>query len=163
MTVVTGPFQVVEPDAADVDIAFLHVAEFRPTSTSPTPSPRHNYLVDRIALEGLAFTGRHGVLDEERQVAQRFGVDIEIEMDLSRSGHTDAIEDTFDYRHAHAIAKQVVEGDSVHLLEALATRIADRLLGEHARIGAVTVRVSKRPPLDGEVKAAAVSIRRTRA
>ena len=110
----------------------------------------------------MAFTGRHGVSEAERLVARRFSVDLELETDLEQAGRTDDIADTFDYTHAHAIARRVIEGEPVHLLETLAARIADGLLTQYPTLAAVGVRVGKQPPLDGEVRSAAVQIRRTR-
>ena len=118
--------------------------------------------MDRIVLEGVAFIGRHGVLEKERRIGRRFAVDLELELDLAEAGRTDNLQDTFDYSHAHAIARQVIEGKPVNLLETLAAKIADRLLAEHPKLEAVSVKVSKHPPLEGSVKLAAVLIRRTR-
>jgi dihydroneopterin aldolase len=118
--------------------------------------------VDRIVLQGMAFSGRHGVGAAEREHAQRFKVDIELEVDLSEAGRTDRLEDTIDYRQARAIAKEAVEGESVKLIETLATRIAERALAL-PKVRAVTVRVAKRPASMSPIEAAAVHISRTRA
>jgi dihydroneopterin aldolase len=117
--------------------------------------------VDRILLEGMVFSGRHGVTDAERARSQRFSVDIEVETSVKRSGRSDRIEDTVDYRRLHAIAKQVIGGESAHLVEALAERIATRSL-EVPGVRAVTVRIAKRPARMRPIDAAAVQIRRTR-
>jgi dihydroneopterin aldolase len=118
--------------------------------------------VDKIVLEGLAFNGRHGVRPAEREHAQEFKVDIDIEADLGRAGRTDRLEDTVDYTLVRAIAKQAIEGESVKLLETLAARIADGVL-TLPNVKAVTVRVAKRPASMAPIDAAAVHIRRTRA
>jgi len=117
--------------------------------------------VDRILLQGMVFSGRHGVTDAERARSQRFTVDIEVETSVSRAGRSDRITDTVDYRSLHAIAKEVIGGESAHLIEALAERIAARAL-EIAGVRAVSVRVVKRPVRMRPIDAAAVQIRRTR-
>jgi dihydroneopterin aldolase len=117
--------------------------------------------VDRILLEGMTFSGRHGVTDAERARSQRFSVDIEVETSVKRPGRTDRVEDTVDYRRLHAIAKQVIGGESAHLIEALAERIATLAL-EVPGVRAVTVRIAKRPASMRPIDAAAVQIRRTR-
>jgi dihydroneopterin aldolase len=119
-------------------------------------------MMDRIQLEGMSFQGRHGVRDAEREHAQEFKVDIEVDCDLGEPGRTDKLADTIDYTRIRAIAKQVVEGESVQLLETLATRIADRVL-QIARVNAVSVRIAKRPASMQPIDAAAVRINRTRA
>ena len=117
--------------------------------------------VDRILLEGMVFSGRHGVTDAERARPQRFSVDIEVDTSVKRPGRSDRIEDAVDYRRLHAIAKQVIGGASAHLIETLAERIASRAL-EVPGVRAVTVRIAKRPALMRPIDAAAVQIRRTR-
>jgi dihydroneopterin aldolase len=118
--------------------------------------------VDRIVLQGMAFSGRHGVGAAERQHAQRFKVDVELDVDLSEAGRTDRLEDTLDYRKVRAIAKEAIEGESVKLIETLAARIAERALAL-PKVSAVTVRVAKRPASMSPIEAAAVHISRTRA
>jgi 7,8-dihydroneopterin aldolase/epimerase/oxygenase len=118
--------------------------------------------VDRIVLEGMTFSGRHGVRPAERERAQHFKVDIEVETDLSVPGRTDRVEDSVDYRLLRTIAKEVIEGESVSLIETLADRIADRAL-QLPKVGVVSVRVAKQPASMRPIEAAAVHIKRTRA
>jgi dihydroneopterin aldolase len=118
--------------------------------------------VDRIVLEGMAFTGRHGVRPVEREHAQEFRVDIEVDADLSAAGRTDRLEDSVDYSRVRAIAKGIIEGESVNLLETLAARIADGVLAV-PNVEKVSVRVAKRPASMAPIEAAAVHIIRTRA
>ena len=117
--------------------------------------------MDRIELEGMLFSGRHGVRPAEREQAQEFRVDVELDADLVQAGHTDRVKDTVDYRRVRAIAKEVVEGESVQLIETLANRIAERVL-DLERVVAVSVRIAKRPESMRPIDAAAVQIRRTR-
>jgi dihydroneopterin aldolase len=123
---------------------------------------RENCRVDRILLEGMSFSGRHGVRPAEREHDQEFVVDIEIEADLAAAGRTDQLADTVDYSAVRGVAKRTIEGESVKLLETLATRIADGVLAL-PKVSAVAVRVAKRPPSMAPIDAAAVHISRTRA
>ena len=118
--------------------------------------------MDRIELRGMSFQGRHGVGAPEREHAQRFDVDVEVDTDLGPAGKTDALDDTVDYRQIRAIAKSVVEGEPVKLIETLATRIADQVL-ELRGVAGVSVRVAKHPVSMQPIEAAAVHIKRTRA
>jgi dihydroneopterin aldolase len=118
--------------------------------------------LDRIELDGMVFSGRHGVSAAERARAQRFTVDIEVETSITRAGKSDRISDTVDYRELRAIAQDVITGPPAHLIEALAERIATRALGVHG-VRAVSVRVAKQPASMKPIGAAAVRIRRTRA
>ena len=110
----------------------------------------------------MKFRGRHGVRPEERQLPQEFVVDVDVECDLREAARTDQIADTVDYRQIRSIARDVIEGESRSLIEALAGEIADRVL-ELAGVVAVSVRIAKRPASMRPIGAAAVHIYRTRA
>jgi len=118
--------------------------------------------MDRIELEGMVFSGRHGVRPAERAEPQEFRVDVKVDADLSEAGLSDRVEDTVDYRQIYAIVKSVIEGESAKLIESLAQRIAARVL-ELDRVATVSVRVAKRPQSMRPIDAAAVKIKRTRA
>ena len=118
--------------------------------------------MDRIALEGMVFSGRHGVRPAEREHPQEFRVDVSVDADLVAPGRSDRVEDTVDYRLVYAIAKDVVEGESAKLIETLAHRIAGRVL-ELDKVVAVSVRIAKRPESMRPIDAASVKIRRARA
>jgi dihydroneopterin aldolase len=128
----------------------------------PSRLPSHNCSVDRIVLEGMTFSGRHGVRPAERARAQDFKVDVEVETDLVRPGKSDQVKDSVDYRLLRAIAKEVIEGESVSLIETLADRIADRIL-KLPEVDTVSVRVAKQPASMMPIVSAAVHIKRTRA
>jgi len=118
--------------------------------------------MDRILLEGMSFQGRHGVRPAERERAQEFKVDIEVDCDLSEAGKSDRIEATVDYRQVRSIAKEVIEGESQKLLERLAALVADRVL-QLQGVAGVSVQISKQPESMQPIAAAAVRINRTRA
>jgi 7,8-dihydroneopterin aldolase/epimerase/oxygenase len=117
---------------------------------------------DRILLNGLAFYAHHGVSDEEQERGQVFTVDLAVETDLHRAGHTDALGDTLDYRILYAHVREAMTSARYHLLEAVAEAIAHALLGVD-RVQAVTVRVHKpHVRLGGPLGSAAVEVTRRR-
>ena len=106
---------------------------------------------DRIVLEGMRFYGFHGVNPEERVLGQEYLVDLAVEMDLSRAGISDRLEDTISYAHIYRAVRDVMEGEPLNLLEAAAQSIADRLLTDFL-VDSVSVRVKKpHPPIRGSV------------
>jgi len=119
--------------------------------------PADNLPVDRILMEGMAFFGRHGVFPAERELGARFSVDAILEGDLRAPGGSDRLEETIDYARAYDLVREVVEGEPRHLLEAVAERVAQKLL-ELPRVERVTVRVHKKPPLPGEFRSVSVEI-----
>ena len=119
-------------------------------------------MADRIFVEGIKFHGFHGLTRLERQVGVRLSVDVEIEMDLEKSGRSDRMADTVDYAKVHKVVIEVGRGRSYKLLEAFARQLLDELL-EDGRVDRVTVRVRKETPvLDGIVDAVGVQMTRAR-
>ncbi len=117
---------------------------------------------DRILLEGMAFYGYHGVLPEEQTEGQIFTMDVTVEADLHRAGHTDDLADSLDYRDLYARIREVMTGERFRLLEAVAEAVAHRLL-EIERVEAVTVCVRKpHVRLGGPLAHAAVEVTRRR-
>ena len=117
---------------------------------------------DRIILHNMVFRGRHGVHPAERELGQRFEVDLELSLDLSRAMISDALQDTADYTRAYAIVREEVEEHRYQLLEALAGAIVRRILSELPASGAL-VRVRKpQVPLNGLLSYTAVEIQRRR-
>jgi dihydroneopterin aldolase len=114
---------------------------------------------DLLVLEGMSFYGYHGETQAERTLGNRFYVDVEIRMDLGLAGRTDDINDTLDYSHAFRLIRAVVEDEQYNLLEALADRLAARLLGE-PRVESVKVRAGKQPPIPGAIERCWVVIER---
>src|ERR671937_221590 len=112
-------------------------------------------------MEGMAFFGRHGVFPAERELGARFTVDVELMGDLEQAARSDRLDATIDYAKAYDLVKEVVEGEPCHLLEAVAQRIADRLL-QLPKVERAIVRVHKRPPLEGEFRSFGVELTRLR-
>lgn len=117
---------------------------------------------DLIELRGLRALGFCGALPEEQERRQPFEVDLDVEADLSPSGRTDDLADTVDYGALCAQVESVVVDERFALMERLAARIAEVVLGDD-RIAAVTVTVRKlRPPVPQHLDTSGVRIRRTR-
>lgn len=95
-----------------------------------------------IRLEGLSVFGHHGARPYEKEAGQRLEVDLELRMADDRAELTDRLADAVDYDKLYEIVREVVEGKSFHLLEALAAKIADTILERHP-IHHVKVRISK--------------------
>lgn len=116
---------------------------------------------DCIRLRRLRLVGVHGALPEERDRAQPFEVNLDLAVDLATAGRTDVLEDTVDYGAVAAAAGHVVTAERHQLLERLATRIAEDVLGVDPRIASVTVTVRKlRPPVPADLAWAGVTITR---
>jgi dihydroneopterin aldolase len=118
--------------------------------------------VDKILLQGIQFYGYHGLSEEERAVGGRYGVDVELALDLQAAGRSDNIADTVSYSDVHRLIMEVGQGRSFHLLEALAQAMAEAIL-ECFPVEEVLIRVKKQPPpVAGILDYAGVEIRRER-
>lgn len=118
--------------------------------------------MDRIRLVGLTLTGCHGLLREERERAQPFRVDVDLELDLAAAARSDDLSDTVDYGALTEALARVVREESYRLLERLAGRLAEVCVTE-PKVIAATVEVAKlRPPVAEVLEAAAVRITRAR-
>ncbi len=98
---------------------------------------------DRILLEGMIFYGRHGTLPAERELGQRFTVDIELRCDLRPAGLSDDLAKTVDYGEVHRQAREIAEGPPAGLTETVAEKIAAAVLERHILVEAVRVKVTK--------------------
>lgn len=120
---------------------------------------------DRLALMGMRFMARHGVLAHEKVEPQPFEVDLVLHADLARAATSDDLADTADYGAVLDVVTGIVIGRSFNLIEALAGAIAEAVLEatDGAVVTGVEVRVRKpRAPLDGELDTVEVSLVRRR-
>jgi dihydroneopterin aldolase / 2-amino-4-hydroxy-6-hydroxymethyldihydropteridine diphosphokinase len=83
---------------------------------------------DQIVLQGISAKGYHGVLDFEKRDGQTFVVDVTMAADLSAAGASDDLADTVNYAEVAGDVVALIEGEPLDLIEALASRIADRVL-----------------------------------
>lgn len=117
---------------------------------------------DRIFIEGIKFHGYHGLTRSEREIGVRLAVDVSLELDLERSGRSDGVEDTLDYRKVHRRVMELGQGTSHRLLESFAVSLLDSLMEEFPA-ERITVRVRKETPvLDGIVDSVGVELSRRR-
>ena len=116
---------------------------------------------DKIILEGIILYGYHGRKQPEKEIGQRFMVDIEVERDLRMSGTSDQIQGTVSYTDIYRVVKEIIEGPSLNLLESVAHNIAHEIIDKYP-IEAVRVKVKKSsPPIKGAIlSGAAVEIYR---
>ena len=116
----------------------------------------------RIELRGLVVFGRHGYLEEERRLGQRFLVDLWVDVDETAAA-SDRIEDTVDYRRLAGLVREVFAGPERLLLEGLGGAIAEGILERFSGVDRARVRVRKPDVVvDPPVEYAAVVVERAR-
>lgn len=116
--------------------------------------------MDAIRLKNMTFYAHHGYYEAERELGQKFEVDIEILCDLHRAASDDDLKKTMDYRTIYSIAKNSFENYKFRLIESVAERIAAELL-KLSGIHEVRIRVRKpHVPLNGLLDHVEVEIHR---
>ena len=118
---------------------------------------------DTIELRGLALTAVVGVLPEERERAQPLELDLDLGVDVTAAGMSDALSDTVDYGAVCDRVAEVVATAEPLLLERLAALVAEAVLGMDTRIESLTVSIRKlRPPVPHPLASSGVRITRRR-
>ena len=100
-------------------------------------------MTDTIFITGVVIHARHGVMEHETEVGQRFVIDLELSVDLSESSRTDRLSDTVSYSNVVATATAAFKNTNYKLLERAAGAVADAILAAFPRIAAVEVTVHK--------------------
>jgi dihydroneopterin aldolase / 2-amino-4-hydroxy-6-hydroxymethyldihydropteridine diphosphokinase len=118
---------------------------------------------DRIDINGLTVTTVVGALPHEREIAQPLRIDLSLHVDLRDAGRSDELGDTVHYGLVTERVAEVVRENKDVLLERLADRIAEIVVG-FERVEAVDVTVTKlRPPIGEHIETTAVRISRVAA
>jgi dihydroneopterin aldolase len=117
--------------------------------------------MDILKLTNIVFYAHHGYYKAERELGQRFELDIEVECDLTQASKSDELGDTIDYRKVYSLAKDTFENYKFKLLETVAEKIADQIL-KFFTVNAVLIRVRKpHVPLKGFLDHIEIEIRRS--
>ena len=118
--------------------------------------------MDKIILKGIQFHGYHGVAEAERQLGQKYEINLELMTDLSAAGKTDDLTHTIDYAQVVQLVIEIGTQGSFQLFEALAEKIAGEILTQF-QIEEVRITAKKlSPPIEPTLTYAGVEIHRTR-
>ncbi len=104
--------------------------------------------MDTIYLRDLKVDAIIGIFEWERRVKQTISLDLDMATDIRKAAHSDAIEDTLDYK---AVAKAVihfVESSDFQLVETLAEHVAALVMDEF-NIPWVRLQINKKGAVRG--------------
>jgi dihydroneopterin aldolase len=96
----------------------------------------------RITLADIGLVGHHGYHDAEKELGQRFELDVELYVDVKAAAESDSLADAVNYEDVYHLVERVMRDDRYSLIEALASDIAGSIYEEFAVEG-VAVRVRK--------------------
>lgn len=112
----------------------------------------------KIALKGLRFHARHGVMEQERTTGGEFVVDVCVQCDVTAAVHSDHVEDTLNYAEIYEIINREMQTPS-NLLEHLAGRIGGSMMEAFPQVQEIVITVTKKnPPLGGQLEGASVTL-----
>jgi FolB domain-containing protein len=118
--------------------------------------------MDVVRIHRLELDCIVGIRPQEREHQQRVRLDIGLHADLSHAGRTGRISLTADYDQvAHEVAA-LLAFRHYHLIEMAAEEVSAMLLGVHAGVHRVDLRIEKPGALEGRARAASVEVRRAR-
>lgn len=119
--------------------------------------------MDRISLHGIDVYAHHGVHPAERELGQRFVVDVDLWVDCEAAAASDDLQRAVDYTAVHRRVCATTGAGSCHLIEAVAGRLCRALLAEFpAQKVSVTVH-KPNPPIPNFLGQASITLVRDRA
>lgn len=112
-----------------------------------------------IALKNCAFYGYHGVLEAEKQLGQRFYVDVRVRLVKPEKIETDDLAVSVDYGKIFDLVKAQVEAQRYDLIETLAHFIGKDVCQEFDCVYSAIVTVRKpAAPIKGQLDYAEVTV-----
>ena len=115
-------------------------------------------MTDTIFIKGVLIHARHGVMEHESEVGQRFVIDLELYTDLSDPSRSDRLGDTVSYSDVVETATAAFKDTNYRLLERAAGAVADAILSTFARVR--TPRLRCRSPRTSVKTSAAGAVER---
>lgn len=117
---------------------------------------------DSITLKNMIFYASHGVSKAERELGQRFEIDVTMRLDLESAAAEDRLSGAVDYGSVYNAVEQITTTRVYNLLEALAQAIALHILNRFP-VQVIDVVVRKpRVSIRGTLDYVEVSVSRTR-
>jgi len=111
-----------------------------------------------IALEGMEFYAYHGFYPEEQLIGGDYIIDVYLDTNFDDAADNDALEVTINYETIYRIVKVEMQKNS-KLLESIAQRIIDKIIGICKTVEVLKVRVTKKnPPLGARVQRAYIEV-----
>jgi dihydroneopterin aldolase len=103
----------------------------------------------KIRFNNMIFYAHHGYYQAERELGQKFQVDMELDVDFSRAIASDDLKDTVNFETAYKKVNHIFSSYKFTLLETLADRISQEIL-DNFPVNSVLIRVRKpNVPLNG--------------
>jgi dihydroneopterin aldolase len=120
-------------------------------------------MTDRLAVTNLGIFAHHGVFEGEKEIGQRFFVDVTVFLDIREAAHNRALSKTIDYARLAEVVTAAFLERREQLLETVIERVAERVLGEFSLTEEVEITIRKPSvPIDAILDHVSITIRRRR-
>jgi 7,8-dihydroneopterin aldolase/epimerase/oxygenase len=113
-----------------------------------------------MILKDIRFHGYHGVAEAEREIGQKYELDVELSCDLSAAGQTDDLTHTINYAKVVELIVNIGTERSFQLIEALAEAVATAILNQFSVEEVRVIAKKLSPPIESVLSYAAVEIHR---
>jgi dihydroneopterin aldolase len=108
----------------------------------------------------MSFYAYHGLSSAEKETGRRYEVDCELYLDLEKAARSERIGETVNYARVYDTVADIVMNQKFSLIEAIAAKICDELIG-YDRVNKIVVRVRKKmPPIPGNLDHIEVEMQR---
>jgi dihydroneopterin aldolase len=98
--------------------------------------------LSRITLSDIGIVGYHGHLAAEKELGQRFLIDVDLFCDVRVPAESDRLTDAVNYEEVYRVVEKIVGEDRFNLLETLASHLAETIY-EGFDVEGVVVRIRK--------------------
>lgn len=116
----------------------------------------------KIRFNNMIFYAHHGYYQAERELGQKFEVDMELDLDFGKAILSDDLKDTVNFEKVYQKVHYLFSSYKFTLLETLADRIASEILSSFP-INKVLIRVRKpNVPLNGFMDNVEVELQKSR-
>ena len=96
-----------------------------------------------IYIKDLIIKAKHGVHQREKNLPQRFKVNLEVTVKTLDATASDELKDTINWSNLRDIVVTTVENNSFNLVERLAQEAADKILLSNQHIDKLTISIDK--------------------
>ena len=119
--------------------------------------------MDKVRINNMKFFAYHGVAPEEKSLGQTFEVDIDVSTSLKTAANSDDLTASIDYSALFIIAKEEMRRNKYDLIEAVAEKIASRVLSLNGALSTTICIRKPNAPIDGIFDHVEVQITREKA
>ena len=101
-----------------------------------------------LELKGMKFHAFIGHFDEEKQIGNKFNVDIQLAVDCTKPAKTDKLKDAVDYVEVYKTIKKEMQ-KKCNLVENVAERVKSSIFEKFPEVQGLTLKITKLSPKIG--------------